>query len=81
MFYYFFLQPMMMYNVILIAAAIIPAVFLMIRVHRMDRLEPESPALLGRLVVAGILSSLAALVAERVLSWLLDLALAQDSVA
>ncbi len=80
MFYYYFLQPVMMYNVILIAAAIIPAVFLMVRVYRMDRLEPESPVLLRRLVVAGILSSLAALVAERVLSWLLNLAVAQDTV-
>ncbi len=81
MFYYYYLQPIMLYNVILIAAAIIPAVFLMIQVHRMDRLEPESPALLRRLVVVGVLSSLLALVLERILSALLNLALSPDTGA
>ena len=49
---------------ILIAAAVIPAVFLMIKVFRSDRLERESPSLLMRLAVMGVLSSLLALVEE-----------------
>lgn len=62
----------MTYNRILIAAAAIPAIFLMIKVYRSDHLEKESPALLYMLVRAGILSSLLALVEERILVFLLD---------
>ena len=79
--FYYFLEPLFLYNVILIAAAIIPAIFLMVQVYRMDRLEPESPALLRRLVTAGVLSSLLALVLEKVLSLILNLAVPQDSTA
>ena len=56
----------MYYNVILIAAAVIPAVFLMIKVYRSDRLEPENPSLLWALLKAGVFSSLIALVLERI---------------
>ena len=35
----------MMYNWILILAAVIPAVFLMIKVYRADRMEKERPRL------------------------------------
>ena len=56
--FYFLMKPLITYNFILIAAAVIPAVFLMIRVYRSDRLEAESPRLLWQLVKAGILSSL-----------------------
>ncbi len=61
----------MTYNLILIVAAVIPAVFLMLKAYRSDRLEPESPALLWRLFKAGVFSSLIALVLERVGSLLL----------
>ena len=56
----------MTYNLILIVAAVVPAIFLMIKAYRSDRLEPESPALLWQLVKAGVFSSLIALVLERV---------------
>ncbi len=69
--FYFLLAPMMTYNFILMAAAIIPAVFLMVKVYRLDRLDRESPALMWRLVKAGIFASLIALLSERVLSALL----------
>ncbi|MCR5754969.1 MAG: PrsW family intramembrane metalloprotease [Acetatifactor sp.] len=70
--FYFLLQPIVMYNGILILAAVIPAIFLMIKVYRSDRLEKESAFLLWNLVKAGILSSLLALVEERILSMLLN---------
>ena len=64
MFYYYY--PIGTFNIVLIAAAIIPALFLMIRIYKIDHLEKESGPLLRKLVVAGILSSLIALVEERV---------------
>ena len=70
--YYYFAPAIRSYNVILVIAAVLPAVFLMLRVYRSDRLEKESPFIIRRLVVAGILSSLLALVEERVLVAVLD---------
>ena len=78
--FYFLLTPYLTYHFILIAAAVIPAVFLMLRVWRADRLEPESPRLLLNLTVAGIISALLALLSERVLSFVLDHAVAQNTV-
>lgn len=77
--FYYLLQPIMTYHLILIIAAIVPAVFLMLKVYRSDRLEPESPALLWRLFKAGVFSSLIALVLERVGSLLLGLVAEQDA--
>jgi len=79
--FYFLLAPLMTYNFILIAAAVIPAVFLMIKVFRSDRLERESPSLLLRLAVMGVLSSLLALVEEWVLEGLLGLLVSEQSTA
>ena len=78
--FYFFVQPIVTYNLILIAAAVIPAVFLMVKVYKSDRLEKESKNSLGKLVIAGILSSLLALVEERILSAFLDSAVPQNTV-
>ena len=71
--FYFLFSSLLNYNLFLIAAAVIPAVFLMMKVYQLDRLEQESPALLWTLVKAGIFSALIALVAERVLSSLLGM--------
>ena len=57
---FFFVHPL------LIAAAVIPAVLLMIRVYRSDRLEREPAGLLLGLVLRGILATVLALVAERI---------------
>ena len=57
---FFFIHPL------LIAAAVIPAVLLMIRVYRSDRLEREPTSLLLGLVLRGILATVLALVAERI---------------
>ena len=77
--FYFLLPVLIRYNFILVIAAVVPAVVLMVQAYRMDRLEKESPALLWDLAKAGIFSSLIALVAERVLCFLLDLTVPQDS--
>ena len=69
--FYFLLSPILTYNILLIAAAIIPAVILMIWVYKSDRLERERPSVLWRLVKAGIFSSLLAMLAE----WILGAAL------
>ena len=68
---YFIVQTILIYHWVLIAAAVIPAIVLMVKVYRSDRLEKESPALLGNLVEAGILSALLAMVLETVGQWLL----------
>ena len=69
---FYFLIANLRYNLFLIAAAVLPAVFLMMKVYRSDRLEPESRGLLWSLTKAGILSALLALVSERVLVGLLS---------
>lgn len=79
--FYFLMAPMLTYNLLLIAAAIVPAVFLMVKVYQLDRLDRESPALLWSLVKAGVLSSLLALLCERVLSTLLGAVLPARSLA
>lgn len=78
--FYFLISSILMYNWILIMAAVIPAVFLMVKVYRSDRLEKESPALLRSLAVAGVLSSLLALVEEKVFSTILGAAVPAGTV-
>ena len=58
---------------ILIAAAVIPAVALMIRIYRADRLEREPPGLLLGLLLRGVLATVLALLAERLGNFLLRL--------
>lgn len=70
--FYFLLAPVIIYSRILIIAAVIPAAVLMIKVYNSDRLEKESPQMLSSLVVAGVLSTLIALIEERVLSVVLS---------
>ena len=40
----------------LLLAALVPAVFLMVQVYRLDRIEKEPPGLLLKLVLFGALS-------------------------
>ncbi|MBP5288721.1 MAG: PrsW family intramembrane metalloprotease [Clostridia bacterium] len=77
--FYFVLSTLMTYNFILMLAAVIPAVFLMIKAYRSDRMEKESPALLWTLVKAGVFSALIALISERALCALLDLFVAKEN--
>lgn len=68
MLFYFLMSPAFL----LIAAAIIPAAFLLRYVYRSDKLDAESPQILTNLVLRGIIATFGALVAEQVGSALLD---------
>ena len=57
-----FLNPI----TILIAAAVIPALILLVEVYKYDRLEPEPPYLLWSLVLKGIIATALAVVTERI---------------
>ena len=52
------------YNILLIAAAVIPAIVLLVKVYRSDRLEKEPPHLILSLVFSGILATLLAMLGE-----------------
>ena len=77
--FYYLLPALASYNIFLVIAAVVPALFLMIRAYKSDRLEKEPPALLWRLAIAGVLASLIALVVERVLGYVLNAAVPQES--
>lgn len=77
--FYYMMAPLMVYNYILVLAAVIPAAALLIWVYKADKLEKESGRLLLRLVIAGVLSSLIALVLERFFSWILGLTVPQGT--
>ena len=53
-------------NPILIAAAVIPAIILLVKVNKADRLEKESPSLLLSLVLFGAISTAFAALGERI---------------
>ncbi len=67
-------------NPILIAAAIVPALFLLIKVYQADRLEPEPSGLLLSLIFRGILATAVALVLEQLGSTLLGRVCAENSL-
>ena len=67
-------------NPILIAAAVIPAIFLMVKVYQADRLEPEPPGLLFSLFLRGIFATAVALVLEQLGSALLGSLCAEGSL-
>ena len=60
-------------NPILIAAAVIPAIILLVRIYRADRLEKEPTGLLVSLVLLGIISTAIAMALERLGSDLLGI--------
>ena len=64
--FYFLIAPFLTYNFLLVAAAVIPAIYLMVRVYQQDRLEKESPAILWKCFRSGVISALIALVLERI---------------
>ena len=65
---------------ILIAAAVIPAIILLIKVERADRLEKESAGLLVSLVLFGIASTAIASLLERIGMAILDSVLRPESL-
>lgn len=60
--FYFFRAP----RQILTLLAIIPAVFLILKVYKEDRLERESPSMILSLIFFGILSTFIAMILERI---------------
>ena len=64
-----------------IAAAVLPAIFLLVHVYRADKLEKEPAPLLISLVLYGIAATFIALVLERAGSFLLGLWFEEGSVA
>ena len=70
--FYYLIEPILVYNWILVLAAVIPAVILMIKVYKSDHIEKESPRLLRKLIIAGILSTLIAMIEERIGQWILS---------
>lgn len=66
-------------NPILIAAAVIPAVLLLVKVYKADRLEKEPITLLISLVFWGILSTLIAIALEMIGTMVLDFLFVPDS--
>ena len=67
-------------NPILIAAAVIPAIFLLVHVYRADKLEKEPAPLLISLVLYGITATFIALILERLGSAVLGQFFPEDSV-
>ncbi len=65
---------------LLIAAAVIPAVILLIKVERADRLEKESPGLLLSLALFGVVSTIFASLGERLGIRLLSAVLPEQSL-
>ncbi|MCR5716773.1 MAG: PrsW family intramembrane metalloprotease [Lachnospiraceae bacterium] len=63
--FYYLVAPLLAYHWFLIAVAVIPAIFLMVKVYRSDRLEKESPGTLLNMAVGGVLATLVAAFAER----------------
>ena len=72
-----FINPM----TILLAAAVIPAIVLLVEVYKYDRLEPEPPNLLLRLVLMGVISTFIALIGERIGSSIAASLYPEDSLA
>ena len=56
---------------ILIIAAVVPAIWLLVKVYNEDRMERESSTLLVRLVLSGIFSTVLAMVGERIGSYIM----------
>ena len=59
-------------NLLLTAAAVIPAAVLLVQVYRADRLEKEPVSLLLGLVLCGVIATELASLSERAGVWLLD---------
>ncbi len=67
---FYFLFPFMVAyslpNILMAAAAIIPAVYLLVRVYKMDEIEKEPKSLIGKLIIMGILSAVASIFTETI---------------
>ncbi len=71
---------LLMPRTILALAAVIPALFLLVKVYRSDRIEKEDPVFILLLVIMGIVSTAAASILERIGSGILALFLSRETV-
>ncbi len=74
---YFLLLP----RTILVLSAVIPAIFLLIKVYKADKLEKENPIFILLLIVSGIFSTVIAMVLEELGTYVLSLYYAPESLA
>ena len=75
---FFFMPASASVDWVLVAAAVLPAAALMIRVYRLDRLEAEPQGLLWRLVLMGVISALLAMAEEAALTGLLNITVTEN---
>ena len=52
--FYFLPFPILYFNPILVIAAVVPAIYLLVRVYQLDRLEKENKRMLLNMVKAGV---------------------------
>lgn len=74
-----FTAPIYYLTILYVAAAVLPAVFLMRYVYKQDRVDQEPPLLLANLVWRGILAALAAIVLETVGESILNALVSPDN--
>lgn len=58
---------------ILILSAVVPAIFLLVKVYRADKLEKENPVFILLLIVSGIFSTVIAMILEEIGTYVLSL--------
>ena len=79
--FYFLPFPILFLNPILVIAAVVPAIYLLVRVYQLDRLEKENKRMLLNMVKAGVFSSLIAWVLEKVLTNVIASQMSGNTVA
>ena len=79
--FYFLPFPILYFNPILVIAAVVPAIYLLVRVYQLDRLEKENKRMLLNMVKAGVFSSLIAWVLEKVLTNVIASQMSGNTVA
>ena len=77
----YFFTPVLGVAAVYVLAALLPAFFLLRFIYRHDHIEKEPGSLLIALLVGGVLSALCSIVLESVLGAVLDLTVAQDTIA
>ena len=68
------------YYRILILVAVVPAIYLLVKVYQADRVEKESPRMLVTLVICGIFSTAGAVILEVAGDWILRIFVSEGSV-
>ena len=76
---FFLFDTLTMLMMIPVILAILPAIILMVYVYRQDKVEPEPPALLWKLVGMGVLAGLLSMILERIGTTVLDLRMPDQS--